>query len=196
MRQKIAAIESRMLGSTQPWTPKPPPLRPNGTTAPVGCDDIDALNTALATLRGKTLALSDGHGPDSNGDLTWMRPKVIPLTRTGTKPHVTLDVDIRLVGHSRSRNWITLLVEGACGTRGELRLNYPSSSMVPRPGFKGWQLHVVTPHPSAVAPLPPSDDPLARENPPNPLPELANEPEKDTEGSEQKRDDIFRKMFG
>jgi len=166
------------------WTSKPQPLKPNGTTVPVDCDDIDVLDATLGTLRGRTMALSDGHGADSNGDLTWMRPKVIPLISTSTKPYVTLDVDIRLIGHSRGRCCITLLVEGACGGRGELRLSYPSSSMVPHTA-KGWQLHVVTPYTAAAhanATIPP---------------ELANEPEKDAEGSaRQKRDDIFKKMFG
>lgn len=174
-----------MSGIFQLWPSKQPPLKPNGTTAPVDCRDIDALDAELALWYGGTLALSDGHGPDSNGDLTWMRPKVIPLTRTGTKPYVTLDVEFKLIGRSRGRSWITLVVEGACGTQGELRLNYPSSSLVSAStGSRGWQLHVVTPHRVAAPP-------------PAAPPELADEPEKDDEGSaKQKRDDIFRKMFG
>ncbi len=176
-----------MAGPFQLWPSSPPPLKPGGAASPMDCDDIDALDAALAAMSPvngvlyKTLALSDGHGPDSNGDLTWMLPKVIPLTPTGVKPYVTLSVEFRLISHSKGRAWIDLLIEGDCGTRGELRLGYPSS------GRRGWQLHVVT-HPCAT----PSPNPACGNA--APPPELADEPKKDDKDS-SKRDDIFREMF-
>lgn len=176
-----------MAGPFQtPWSSPKPPLLPSGPVAEVSCGDIDALDASLAFLTDETLALSDGNGPDADGDLTWMLPKVIPLTRTGLTPYVALDLEFRLLGHTRGRRWITLLIEGRCGTWGELRLGFPSFA----PGPKGWQLHTVTQR--TAAPQNP-----AHENPPSP-PELANEPEDaDAEGSaKQKRDDIFRRMFG
>lgn len=169
-----------MAGPFQFQSPKSlrPPLRPSGTVAAARCDDIDALDAELAALVGRTLALSDGLGPDANGDLTWMIAKVIPLTRTGLKPCVSLSpVEFELLGHSRRGDRIDLAVEGGCGTRGELRLQYPRS---------GWRLYVVTPiAPPSAAPTPAAP------------PELADEPEKDAEDSaRRKRDDIFRRMFG
>lgn len=159
--------------------PSSPPLLPSGPATDVPCGDIGSLDSSLASLTNKTLALSDGHGPDANGDLTWMLPKVIPLTRTGLKPHVTLDLEFRLLGHITGRRWITILIEGDCGTRGELRLGFQSSG-----GPDGWQLHVVAP----AVPVPPP----AHEKPP----ELADEPEDAEDSAKRKRDDIFKRMFG
>ncbi len=171
--KKIAAVESRMAGPFQfPSSSKPPkpPLKPNGTVATTKCDDIDSLDAELSALVGKTLALSDGLPPDANGNLIWMTAKVIPLTRTGLKPYVSLSpAEFKLLGHSRGTRRIDMTVEGGCGTRGELRLHYPRS---------GWRLYIV--RPAAVKPPPAQQQP-----------ELADEPA----GCGRRRDNIFRKMF-
>lgn len=184
--EKTPQVESHMAGPFQLWTPKPVP-QPNGITTELPCDDVDALDAALSSLAGEALALSDGHGPDANGDLTWMLPKVIPLTRTGTKPYVTLNLDFKLLSHSKGRDRIDMVIEGDCGTPGELRLRF-SSSFLSGSGPRGWQLHLVTPHPIMAAPLA-QDKPLVP-------PELADEPEEDAEdAAKRRRDDIFKKMF-
>ena len=158
------------------WTPKPT-LKPSGITTALCCYDINALDTALrAVSKGEMLALSDGHGPDANGELTWMLPKVIPLTRTGNKPFVILSLEFRLLGHKVDRVWIDVILEGDCGTQGELRLVFPPPVSA---NARGWQLHIVAPHQGAQAP-----------------PELMSEPEDAENSVKRKRDDIFRKMFG
>lgn len=162
-------------------------LKPSGITKELPCYDIDALDTALLALStGDVLALSDGHGADASGDLTWMLPKVIPLTRISNKPFVTLSLEFKLLDYNKGRSWINIIIEGSCGTLGEMRLNFGSApTSNSRANLKGWLLHLVTHHQVASAP----------ESPQAPA-ELASEPEDAENSVKRKRDDIFRKMFG
>jgi hypothetical protein len=159
-------------------------------------DDIDALDAELGTLRGQSLAMTDGFH-------TWMRLRVIPLTPSGQKPTVVLgDVEFLLLGHSRAHNYLELTVEDAAyGTQGTLRLTFPAS---------GWRLHAVLPTAPAWA-VPPgawgtprSAPPQADADAPHPPPGAPDAPDQpptappqaDAEGAaRRKRDAIFRRMF-
>lgn len=193
-RRKIIeyeTLESRMWNLQILKTP--PILPPSGFLTDLPCDSPDDLDAVLASRVGRTLALSDGYG-------TWMRPKVVPLIRGPKRPTTTLDVEFELVGHSRPQsNRIDLVIEGACGTRGELRLMWPRSAYGFPPGPRGWQLHIVgmiVIAPCCTGAIGPTSlpDPLGLE-PSTPEPEepvTSNDPD---ESIKRKRDDLLREMF-
>lgn len=171
----------------------PPPTVPSGPVTDLPCDSPDDLDAALVSRVGRKLALSDGYG-------TWMHPRVVPLIRGPKHPTVTLDTEFELVGHSRPKsNRIDLIVEGVCGTRGELRLMWPQSAYSFPPGPRGWQLHlvgmiVVGQLFGCTGGTGPPDHPHTPEPEP-PIPEL-EEPDDPDESVKRKRDDLLREVFG